>query len=303
MNKKLNKLGLDLGNSSMKIVGGEPDNLIYKRILSQATKHSQDSNYIVDLNGEIVYFGVGDPLIEQDKTNRKYLEHTLLLAAYEIYGPGEHQIELGLTLPINLYKLMGEYFKAKIEAIKELQGVVNGSNVYIDIQRVIVQPESLAAFYALMPEIQKEAILFVDLGHRTTDIVAINVNNETGRWKIEGSHTLQVGGYDFLCDLQGPLYMAEQTLFTPQQIEQRLSMGGQVGNTKIPSLYKAALTDRVNAMIKEMMQVFNDMNHRKIYLVGGAAEMFEACYEGDNLEVLQDKKMIYSNPLGSYLKL
>lgn len=303
MNKKLNKIGLDLGNSSMKIVGGDKDNLIYKRIRSLATTSSQDANYVVDLNGEVVYFGVGDPLIENDKTERKYLAQTLLLAAYEIYGPGEHQIELGLTLPINLYKLMADSFKEKIESFKELQGVVNGSDVYIDIQKVIVQPEGLAAFYALMPDIPKEAILFIDLGHRTMDIVAVNVDADTGKWKIEGSHTFQKGGYELLGDLQSALYPVTKTFFSTQQIEQLLAAGGKVGNLQIESLYKEHLSKRVHAMVKEIIQVFNDMMHRKIYMVGGASEMFAACYEDDNLEVLEDKKMIYSNPLGSYLKL
>ena len=297
------KLALDLGNSSFKIVGGDKDNLIYKRIRSLAAESSQDTNYVVDLNGESIYFGVGTPLVEHDKTERKYLAHTLLLAAYEIYGPGEHNIELGLTLPINLYKLMGEHFKAKVESFKELQGMVNGSNVYIKLKKVIVESEGLAAFYALMPEIPKGPILFMDLGHRTTDIVAINVNTDTGKWKIEGSYTLQQGGYEFLTDLQNPLFLAEHTFFSVQQIEQLLAAGGKVGKTQIQSLYEVVLSERVNNMVKEVNQVFNDMMHRKIYLVGGASEMFAACYKEDNLEVVKDKKMIFSNPVGSYLKL
>lgn len=299
----MNKIGLDLGNSSIKVVGGEKDSLIYKRIRSLATEISEDTNYVVNLNGEVIHFGVGEPLIEHDKTNRRYLAHSILLSAYETYGPGEHEIALGVTLPINLYKLRGESFKANIEGLGELQGVVNGASISIKIKKVIVQPEGLAAFYALMPEIPKEAILFIDLGHRTTDIVAVNINTDTGKWKIEGSHTLQTGGYELLGDLQNALYPVTNTFFSTQQIEQLLAAGGKVGKVQIDSLYKEALSDRVNTMVKEINQTFNDMMHRQIYICGGASEMFAACYGQDNLQVIKDKKMIYSNAVGSYLKL
>ena len=299
----MKKLGLDLGNSSMKVVGGDKDQLIYKRIRSLATAHSEDTNHVVDLDGEIIHFGVGEPLVEHDKTNRRYLTHSILLSTYEVYGPGSHEIALGLTLPINLYKLKKESFKQQIEAIKEIEGVCNGNKISVKISKVNVQPEGLSAFYALMPEIKKEAILFIDIGHRTTDIIAANVDPDTKRWKIEGSHSLQYGGYELLNDLQSALYPATSTFFSTQQIEQLLATGGKVGKLQIESLYREALSDRVGTTVKEIHQVFNDMMHREIYLCGGAAPLFISCYEDDNLHLIEDQKQIFSNAVGSYLKL
>lgn len=297
------KLGLDLGNSSMKIVGGEGENLVYKRIRSLATTHSEDTNHVVDIDGEAVHFGVGMPLIEHDKTERKYLAHSILLSVYEIYGPGEHEVSIGLTLPINLYKIMKDAFKKKIEELKKLSGTVNGNTINVTLRKVNIQAEGLTAFYALMPEIPKGPILFVDMGHRTTDIISANVDTETKKWKIEQSTSLQFGGYELLTELQSALFPVTKTFFTIYQIEQMLAAGGKVGKIQINTLYKDALSDKVTNMLKEMHQVFNDMPHREVYICGGGAPMVEACYDGENLHVIPEQKMIYSNAVGSYLKI
>lgn len=298
----MKKIGLDLGNSSMKIVAGEKDQLIYRRIRSLATLKSEDNNHVVDM-GQSVHFGVGSPLIEQDKTDRKYLEESILLAVYESYGAGAHEIALGLTLPINLYKLSKEPFKAQIEAMNVLKGKVNGLEVQAELKKVNIQAEGLAAFYALMPEIPKGPILFIDLGHRTTDMIAANIDSENGKWRLEGSESLQCGGYELLNDLQNALYPKTKTFFSTQQIEQIMAAGGKVGRLQIESLYKEALSERVADMEKAIHQLFNDLYFREVYLCGGAAPLFAACYDKDNLTVLKDNKMMYSNAVGSYLKL
>lgn len=299
----MEKLGLDLGNSSMKIVGGEKNDLQFVKIRSLAATESEDSNHVVTIGEESIHFGVGTPLIEHDKTSRKYIAHSILLAAYEVYGTGEHEIALGMTLPISLYKLTKEKFKEQIEAFKSICGVVNGKKVTVNIKNVNIQAEGLAAFYALMPEIKKEAILFVDMGHRTTDIIAANIDPNTNKWVIEGSYCMQVGGYELLNDLQNALYPHTKTFFSTQQIEQILSTSGKVGKLKLDTIYHEALKETVEKMTKEIHQAFNDMPHREIYLHGGAAPLFTSCYTGDNLHVIEGEKMIYSNAVGSYLKL
>ena len=297
------KIGLDLGNSSMKIVGGEKEDLIMKRVRSLATTKSEDNNYIVEAGEETVHFGVGTSLIEQDKTERKYLKESILLATHEIYGAGDHEIAIGLTLPINLYKLMRDPFKQQIEAFKAIKGTVNGHKISANIIKVNVQAEGLAAFYALMPEIPKGPILFIDYGHRTIDIIAANINEETGKWQIEGDYTIQQGGFELLADLEGTLYMHTKTIFSIQQIEKIISTGGKIGKLDVATLYEQALKERIAEVLKEISQVFNDMQHRQLYICGGAAPIFAACYKQDNLHVVDKEKMMYSNAVGSYLRL
>lgn len=299
----MEKLGIDLGNSSMKIVGGDRENLIFKRIRSLATTESEDTNHVVTFNGETVCFGVGETLVEHDKTERKYLEHSILLAVYEIYGPGEHEIDLGMSLPISFYKHKKDSFKQKIESFKNLKGYVNGRSVSVNLEKVIIQAEGLAAFYALMPEIPKGPILFIDLGHRTTDIIAANVDTETGKWKLEGDLPIQKGGYELINKLQEALIPKTNEFFSVQQIEQFIASGGRIGTLQIDTLYQEALQETINGMCKQIHQKFNDMLYREIYICGGAAPMFAACYHGDNLTVIKEDKMIYSNAVGSYLKL
>lgn len=299
----MEKLGLDLGNSSMKIVGGEKENLIFKRIRSLATTDSEDNNHVVSMDNQTIYFGVGTSLIENDKTERAYLKESILLAAYEIYGAGEHEIGLGLTLPINLYKLTKDTFKQQIEAFKTLKGLVNGRSVTVNLEKVNIQAEGLAAFYALMPEIPKGPILFIDLGHRTIDIIAANIDTDTGKWKLETPYTIQKGGYDLLNKLQGTLYLKLKNFFTVEQIEQIIAAGGEVGGLNIADIYQEALQEEINLIVKEIQNFYTDLLYRKVYICGGAAPMFKACYEYENLTVIQEDKMIYSNAVGSYLKL
>lgn len=303
MESSTKKLGLDLGNSSMKVVGGEGDTLIYKRARSLATTNSDDTSQVVDIDGEVVYFGVGTSLIEHDKTDRKYLAHSILLAVYEVYGPGEHQVALGVTLPIDLYKLMKDTFRKKVEELKKISGKVNGKAIDITIKSISIDAEGLIAFYALMPEIPKGPILFIDMGHGTTDVIAANVDMETKKWRIEGSQSFHFGGFNLLTELRGPLYAETKTFFTVTEIEQYIANGGKIGRTQINSLYKAALSAKVNEMFKDINQVFHDMSFREIYICGGCAPMLEACLEEDNIHIIPDQKMVYSNAVGSYLKI
>lgn len=297
----MKKIGIDLGNSSIKaavITKGEVKTTLVK---SLATIDSEDTNNIVNIAGQNVYFGVGTPLIENDKTKRKYLEESILLMCYKLYGPGVHEIELGLSLPINLYKLSKELYKSKLEAIGEIMGRVNSDDITCKLKRVEIFAEGLSAFYALQPEIPKENILFIDIGYRTTDTLCIGV--EQGKWIMQGSSTLETGAYDMIELLKGPIYEQTGVFFTTSQIEAYLTENRMIGAYDINSSLEV-LKPLVEAAMKQIEQLYNDTPVRHLYFIGGGSKLFTSQLEGYRYTLLKNEdKLIYSNSVGNYMKL
>lgn len=299
----MKKLGIDLGNNSIKaaiVVDGEVKKALVK---SLATTDSDDLNNVITYKGINVHFGVGAPLIENDKTQRRYLEESIMLMTHALYGPGEHEIELGCSLPINLYKLAKDDYKEKLEAIKELSGKVNGCDILIRLKRVEIYAEGLSAFYALQPEIKKENILFIDIGFRTTDILSIGVVN--GKWKMEGSKTIGKGAHDLIEQLKGPAYTAKKIFFTTEQLDEYIVNDQLIGEYDLKSDF-IAFKPIVTSVMKEIEQYFNDVRVRKLYFLGGGSKLFTSQLPGEGFDYTlleNDQKLIYSNAVGNYLKL
>ena len=295
------KLGLDLGNSTNKIVGEIEGEQKFKQVQALATADSQDKLNVVDIDGEIIHFGVGYPLYETDKTKRKYLAHQILLAAYKIYGPGPHEIKLGLTLPITLYKLAGEAYKKQVEALGEIKGVVNGIKVSVKLEKVNVKPEGLSAFYALQPQIKKQPTLLMDMGGGTTDILVLNVAE--GKWQLENTIQINKGGIELLEKISKSIYNVTGEMFTAQQLERRLLEGDTIGHVAISDHFEAA-SDIVDEINREIHTKCNDMAYRNIICIGGGAFIYNKIAGLNNLQVItDDKQLIYSNAMGSFLQL
>jgi len=299
----IKRLGLDFGNSSMKIVGGEGENIIQKRIKSLATTDSMDSNHIVEIGDKVVCFGIGTPLVTQDKTKREHLAHSILLATYEAYGPGSHVINLGTGLPIDLYKTKKDMFEKLIRDIGDIKGDINGNKVDVVLKDIKVSAEGLAAFKAIMPEIKKdENILIVDVGLRTTDVISASIEN--GKWKIDGYSTISTALYDCYDVLRYRLFDLTDVLLTPEQLEDKIINGGTLNEIDIAANYNIC-SEIVTDVFRRIQLKFNDLYARKVYFLGGGAELFNT-----NATFIKNKdmpkskdKQIYSNAVGYYLSI
>lgn len=300
----MKKLAIDFGNSSFKIVGEgkKPLDLHYKTIKALATTDSEDTNHVVTINNQTVYFGVGSPLVSADKTERAFIAHSILLAAYEMYGQGNHEIKLGTGLPIHLYKVKGEEYKEQLESLGTITGKVGKDEVSVTLKSVDVFAECLAAFISLMPEIPKtNPIILVDIGLGTTDYIGCSVVG--GKWKIDGSDSIDKGMYSCLDEVKKPVYKNTGIMLTVEQLEERILDKGIVKGTLIKEHYKAA-SDIVSDIFRRINIKFNDMAARDIYVLGGGAELFANVSKLENIKQIEvENKRIYSNAVGYFLQI
>ena len=74
------------------------------------------SGDIIECKGVKLALGVGQTTLSNvDKTNREYIEHQILWVVNKLYGSGTHYINLGVGLPISIYKAKKEEFAEKLK--------------------------------------------------------------------------------------------------------------------------------------------------------------------------------------------
>ncbi|MGL5764249.1 MAG: hypothetical protein ACRCX8_01280, partial [Sarcina sp.] len=150
----MKRLVVDFGNSNMKIAyRNEEGEIITHLIKSLATRNGLGTQNIVSYNNSTVLFGSGIPLVEQDKTKRRFVEESILLAA-KLCDITSGKVELCVGLPLNLYKTgLKDVYQSDMSHLKSLKGDVDGVGINITIDSVKVFAEGFSAFIAYSRDI------------------------------------------------------------------------------------------------------------------------------------------------------
>lgn len=276
------KIGLDLGNGFIKAVAGE-HRLIIK---SLATTNGADNNYIVRM-GEQIHFGIGEPLIANDKTKRKYLNETFLLVTYLLAKEQSKDLhktiecEYGIGLPLLLFKstIKAEY-QEQLNEIRELKGYVNGEYIKVNVKSIKVFAEGYSSFLTIKDQLEARPTILFDFGYRTTDIITIS-KNAMNKWQVESYHTVNRGMHDLLTELQKELIGYGEFLDTTD-LEQYLRYGYKVAGKDLTEIVTKC-KDTYNKVIGECSLKFSDMNNRQWVFTGGGAEVFESLCDNEVL--------------------
>lgn len=307
------KLAIDLGNSNIKFVADINGAIALKAIRSLVTTNSLDTNYVVSHQSKTLHFGVGDSLVEVDKTDRKYIKETILLGVYELYGASEKavDVDLALGLPLDLYKSSKRAdFEDKVKTLTNvvIDGEVNGEPVLVKVKSVTVCAEGYSAFMNLAKDIDKDyAALIVDIGFGTTDYIGVT---HTGKWQIDGYGTVDKGLYDIFDAVKAEVLDKEKikALNDVLAVENKFLNNPMVltktGEFDINN-YLYAAKPAVDSIITALNKKFPDMHSRKIYVVGGGAELFTKI-AGVSLQHKQDIKLatrLYANAIGYLLQI
>jgi len=319
---KVYRLALDLGSANLKIAGQIGNEVKFKKIKSKVSLDALDTNYVVKLGDRVLCFGVGDSLIQQDKTQREYIEETILLAVNQIYGDfdGILKIDLALGLPLDLYKSQNkrEYFEMKINSMltKTLSGQVNGQDVFVKINSFKVCAEGYSGFLALHEKMDiTTPFLIVDAGYRTTDILSININQEDKELIIGNFKTINTGLLEVFEDIQKKFLNDTGCNYTAEVIEDRILNAPMV---KI-GLDSVNMKDwikygehTVKEIFKTIQLSFPDMNSRNIYPIGGGAYTINDIIEymlsegkiNYKTEIIgTQNELIYANVAGYFFQL
>lgn len=319
---EIKKIAIDLGSSSLKIVGKVNGESKYKRISSKVSLNAMDTNCIVETTTRKLYFGVGTSLASNDKTSREYIEETILLATQQIYGDeidGMITLDIALGLPLSLYKSEGKRnaFDSRLKNItnKIISGTVNGQEISIKINSIHVYAEGYSAFIALYEKIvDTTAFMILDIGYRTTDIISIDVT-EDKEYIISNYKTINKGMMEVLDEMGKKILSDIGYEWSADTIENKLLYS--------PKIKKGIETYDINdfidtagsvvkSILNEMLLYFPDAESRNLYLVGGGSCIIDNIVKNliekkeincDTLLLGTQSELMYANVEGYFIQL
>lgn len=307
MANNVKNLGLDMGNSTICVAGLNEKGEIVKAYTNSV--YSMDtalmSGDIIECKGSKLALGVGQITLSNiDKTNREYIEHQILWAVNELYGSGTHYINLGVGLPISIYKAKKEEFTNKIKGMGTIEGAVNGKEISVNLVEVKVQAEGYAALRVLTNYIDKDnTTLIIDIGMKTTDVILVEWN---GKFTISNYGTTNIALYDMYKLLQDKI-ASEGVEVTIEQIDKKFQSKKPVIRTEKGDFNLVEhLGDTVHICRDIMKDIENKFGktilHDKVF-VGGGSEKFLGAVGGkvrNNIEVPQELRW-YGNAIGYVL--
>ena len=309
MANNVKNLGLDMGNSTICVAGIDEKGEIIKDYTNSV--YSMDtaliSGDIIECKGVKLALGVGQTTLSNvDKTNREYIEHQILWAVNKLYGSGTHYINLGVGLPISIYKAKKEEFAEKLKGFGTIEGVVNGKEVSVNLVDVKVQAEGYAALRVLTNYIDKDnTTLIIDRGMKTTDVILVEWN---GKFTISNYGTTNIALYDMYKVLQDKI-ASEGVEVTIEQIDKKFQSNKPIIRTEKGDFN---LVDHLSDILPVCRDIMKDIENRfgktilhdKVF-VGGGAEKFLGAVEGklrNNVDLPQEMRW-YGNVEGYLITL
>lgn len=175
---------IDYGNYNIKFKG---DNLglISSKYHTNFEPNEEAFNRI-EVEGKKYYIGVGKYSLEYIKVDKESLIPQILYCINEANQGNNITTDLAILLPIEQMS-MKEKLKKLLER-RFYSSIINGKQVNIRIEKVVVLPEAQVARFSLSEDKQSEDLLLVDIGSRTTNIVA------TSQGELVLNITRKIGG-------------------------------------------------------------------------------------------------------------
>jgi plasmid segregation protein ParM len=285
MSKEIKKLLsiIDLGNLNVKGINQDEKNINFKSNISRDYESYPDAFKYTLINGEYTYFERGTFSLEYIKTNKDYTAQ-VLYAISKLHNDIEDiNTKLTLLLPISEMKektkyintLKGKNFEFTVKNSKK-------TNKKVLIDDILVLPEGYISYFALSDEYKTSSIIIIDIGGRTTNLVAM-VNGEPKLLK-----TLKIGVMDFYSKIR------------------ELNSDKEYNLEDIERLIKE---DTIRVTEKQLAEFANDiLNEIKIYLkvehykhvcwTGGGATVIEKIIK----EKLPKNCFILNDPVNSNVR-
>lgn len=159
---------IDYGNYNLKFKGDTTGVISSKYHTNFEV--NEDAFNRIEYNGKKFFIGVGKYSLEYLKIKKEAILHQLLYCINEANEGNNITTDLVILLPIEQMKMKEEL--KKIFERKFFECVINGRQANIRIEKVLVLPEAQVARFSLSEDKQSRDLLLIDIGSRTTNIVA-----------------------------------------------------------------------------------------------------------------------------------
>ncbi|MGG7058426.1 ParM/StbA family protein [Clostridium tertium] len=278
---------IDLGNYNIKGINLEGKQVSFKSNVSRDYEAYPDGFSYINIEGEYTFFEKGNFSKEYIKTKKDYIAQ--LLYAISKLNEDKDLIETNLTLLLPISEM--EHNKKYVEDLngKEFNFTVKTSkksDKKIKIKDVFVVPEGYASYFTLEDSIKKSNVLILDIGGRTTNVVAMD------NGKPQVLNTYKIGVLDFYLKLKNINADKEYKL---EDIEKAINKG----DIKVSRKHLASFT---NDIINEVNINVNLNHYNNVIFTGGGSLIIEDVIK-ENLpkQCILAKEPLYTNIKGSLI--
>lgn len=251
MNKLSRVLSIDLGNYNTKT----SKKVIFESRFKETEDVANGSEELIEFDGKRYFLEQGAWDLDFDKINKNYYP-CLFQAIVKSYPNYNKITELGIVLGLPLSQLKKkDAFKEALEG-KIFKFKYKGIEKEINISKVGIIGEGFSSIYTLSESERNDAILLVDIGGGTINIV------DYDEMKVQETTTLRYGMYNFYEDIWN-----EALSGTRIKIERVRKL---VEDNKIDeSIVNKAKSDFVTRL-KNDLKIF-DPQFKTIYFTGGGS--------------------------------
>lgn len=200
---KIVQVGIDLGNSMLKgvtYINGE----VIKAKLPNRVRFDKNVNpkaKILEMNGELIYLGIGELNNNVLKHTRNHLLEQVLVMINELY-PKETELKVDLKLGLPPEQLFNEtylkLYQDKFQTGKDFNFSINGSQKKVIFNSINVFAEGYSGFVHLVDNInEKQDILSIDVGGGTMDLCNYIYDYEDEMYYPDMTLTIEQGVINF----------------------------------------------------------------------------------------------------------
>lgn len=181
----MTRVGVDIGYGFTKAMSDAGKKVIFPSTVARkifygddfGVGNRKDKQYEIEYMGKVYGVGMeaiwsGAPLMFTDDRFVSQEAKILVLTALSALGT-DQEIELGLGLPITLYRTdlkdkVRDYFEYAEESV-----IFNGQPVRYHITKCRVYAQSIGALMGLDEEAPQGLLMTIDVGYKTTDVVTV----------------------------------------------------------------------------------------------------------------------------------
>lgn len=251
---------LDLGNLNVKGINQDDKPISFRSNISRDYESYPDAFKYTLMNGEYTYFEKGTFNFEYIKTNKDYTAQVLYAISKLHNDIDDVKTNLTLLLPISEMKEKTKYTDTLKNKTFEFT-VKNSkkSTKKVMIEDILVLPEGYVSYFALKDEYKTSSIIIIDIGGRTTNLVAM-INGEPKILK-----TLKIGVMDFYSKIKE---LNSEKEYNLEDIERLIKEGTIIVTEK-------QLAEFTNDILNEIKIYVKIEHYKHVCFTGGGATVIE----------------------------
>lgn len=307
---KIVKASLDLGNSMLKgatyidgkaIVCKLPNKIQFNKTVNPKAR-------VFEIDGNIMYVGVGKLNNNVLKHTRKYLLEQALVMIHELY-PNDSELKVDLKLGLPPEQLFNDSYLKEYENLFPTSKVFNysvgGTSKKVTINSVEVFAEGYSAFVNLVDEItSKQDIISIDVGGGTTDLCNYSWDYEDEMYYPDETYTIKKGIINFSEEIAKYFNNKESADIQKEFIDNLLKNDIEVieyeGKEFKLSDYLVSLSPMIDDMMNDITNKFGKLDRYIVVGIGGGYKTFNRMMNNQIKKEIEidSEKQFYANALG-----